>query len=282
MPCISNTSVCTNNYKLKGVVFGYGGRVGQKLWGNIYSLNMHTLEYRRYSKLGTPKYGVTMTIDNKNNLFVMDGNCKSCHLLKSDVIQSELQTNCASNLCTEISEMHCCRIYGGSTYLLHDDNKIVVGGGSCNQWNDAEHDIASHSVEMYDANKNEWNLDNLLLVGTIPRDILLGTAVKDVDITFNLRELTKVHYQHLTKYHSKKEQQDRNMRCVYFQHYLNKFEPEHAEHGDEKSESEEDEMIRFHSNPYIFNARYFVESLVEIIKREWPSGRRWSARTTST
>jgi len=99
-------------------------------------------------------------------------------------------------------------------------------------------------------------LDNLLLVGGIPRDILLGTAVKDVDITFNLRELTKIHLQHLTKYHSKKEDQDRNIRCVYFQHYLNKFEPENEEEN-----KAENEMIRFHSNPYIFNAQYFVDIL---------------------
>ena len=117
--------------------------------------------------------------------------------------------------------------------------------------------------ELMDENSYDYKrytsniLDNLLLVGSIPRDILLGTAVKDVDITFNLRELTKIHLNHLTKYHSKKEQQDRNCCCVYFQHYLNKFEQENKDAFDEKQQND---MIRFHENPYIFNVCYVHSS----------------------
>merc|ERR1719464_618310 len=98
-------------------------------------------------------------------------------------------------------------------------------------------------------------LSNLLLVGSIPRDILLGTEVDNVDITFNLRELTKVHLDHLVKYHSKKEQQGRSVQCTYWQHYLNKFEVANNEEEYKNATN----MERFHDLNYIFNARYFVD-----------------------
>lgn len=98
-------------------------------------------------------------------------------------------------------------------------------------------------------------LSNLLLVGGIPRDILLGAEVDRVDITFNLRELTKIHLDHLVKYHSKKEQQGKSCQCTYWQHYLNKFEITNNE--DEYKSSPV--MERFHDCTYIFNARYFVD-----------------------
>lgn len=103
-------------------------------------------------------------------------------------------------------------------------------------------------------------LDNLLLVGGIPRDILLGTQVKDIDITFNLRELTKIQLNHLRKYHSKKQYQSVNCKCAYWQHYLNKYSPENIEE-EKKNQSEKNQIIRFHNCSYIFNARYFIDIL---------------------
>eukprot|EP01084_Bolivina_argentea_P289552 497236_1 len=105
-------------------------------------------------------------------------------------------------------------------------------------------------------------LDNLLLVGGIPRDILLGTEVKDIDITFNLRELTKIQLNHLRKYHSSKSGQDANLRCAYWQHYLNKYSPEN-EAQEEENQQQKNQLIRFHNCSYIFNARYFVDILTE-------------------
>ncbi len=93
--------------------------------------------------------------------------------------------------------------------------------GICELMDESSYDYAHYTHDI---------LNNLLLVGDIPRDILLGTDVKNIDITFNLRELTKIHLQHLTKYHSKKEYQKKEIDCVYFQHYLNKFE-EHEDCG---------------------------------------------------
>eukprot|EP01083_Nonionella_stella_P233808 823398_1 len=81
----------------------------------------------------------------------------------------------------------------------------------------------SNLCELMTAKSFDWRsyslniLDNLLLVGGIPRDILLGTEVRDIDVTFNLRELTKIQLNHLRKYHSSKTAQSPNCRCAYWQ-----------------------------------------------------------------
>ena len=97
-----------------------------------------------------------------------------------------------------------------------------------------------------------------MIGGGIPRDILLGTEVKDIDITFNLRELNKIQLNHLRKYHSSKAGQSPNCRCAYWQHYLNKFDPEN-----EQKDNEKDGILKFHNCSYIFNARYFVDIISE-------------------
>lgn len=129
----------------------------------------------------------------------------------------------------------------------HFDNNL------CEYMTEKSFDWRSYSLNI---------LDNLLLVGGIPRDILLGTEVKDIDITFNLRELTKIQLNHLRKYHSKKSQQSVNCKCAYWQHYLNKYSPENEEE-EKKNQSEKNQIIRFHNCSYIFNARYFIDILQE-------------------
>ncbi len=122
--------------------------------------------------------------------------------------------------------------------------------------------------ELMTAKSFDWRsyslniLDNLLLVGGIPRDILLNTEVKDIDITFNLRELTKIQLNHLRKYHGKKQYQSPNCRCAYWQHYLNQFDPDN-EATEAKNQALDDDMIKFHDCSYIFNARYFVDIISE-------------------
>ena len=59
-------------------------------------------------------------------------------------------------------------------------------------------------------------MENIILIGGMPRDILLGTEVKDIDITLNLRELTKIQLNHLRKYHSKEIYQSSHCKCAYW------------------------------------------------------------------
>eukprot|EP01083_Nonionella_stella_P055889 147373_1 len=145
----------------------------------------------------------------------------------------------------EVTEraMRACHLFAKILKDHFDD-------GTCELMEENSYDYSHFTADI---------LNNLLLVGDVPRDILLGTAVKVIDITFNLRELTKVHLNHLTKYHSKKENQRRGIECVYFQHYLNKFE--HDETDEEEEVKGQGEMLEFHRNPYIFNAQYFVDIL---------------------
>lgn len=152
--------------------------------------------------------------------------------------------------------MRCCHLFSSILKTHFDD-------GMCEFIDEKSLDAKKYTSDV---------LDNLLLVGSIPRDILLGTEVKDLHITFNLHEFDKIHLQHLAKYHSNEKQQGRKIKCVYWQHYLDKLEEEEEESKetcDEKEENENEMRRRkmerrrngFHKNPYIFDAGYFVEIL---------------------
>eukprot|EP01084_Bolivina_argentea_P276710 472211_1 len=70
--------------------------------------------------------------------------------------------------------MRACHLFANILKMHFDD-------GICELMDESSYDYAHYTHDI---------LNNLLLVGDIPRDILLGTDVKNIDITFNLRELT--------------------------------------------------------------------------------------------
>jgi len=140
-----------------------------------------------------------------------------------------------------------------AAHLLGRILKEYFDANLCEYLTEKSFDWRSYSLNI---------LDNLLLVGGIPRDILLGTEVRDIDITFNLRELTKIQLNHLRKYHSKQVNQATNCRCAYWQHYLNRYDPANVEE-EEKNQLEKEQMIKFHKNSFIFNARFFIDILAE-------------------
>ena len=67
--------------------------------------------------------------------------------------------------------------------------------------------------------KREWAVDilqHVLIVGALCRDLLMNHAVKDIYILLNLRELTKMQWHHLQKYHFQSEHQGMSCRCVFW------------------------------------------------------------------
>mmetsp|Transcript_38972 Transcript_38972/g.62220 ORF Transcript_38972/g.62220 Transcript_38972/m.62220 type:complete len:680 (-) Transcript_38972:272-2311(-) len=101
-------------------------------------------------------------------------------------------------------------------------------------------------------------LDHIIIVGGFCRDILLNRKINDIDIVINLRELCKLQTNHLKKYHSKKEHQDRNARCIYWERYLRKFDADGQLNEQQKNEPE---MVAMHNLNYVFNARFWLDIL---------------------
>eukprot|EP01084_Bolivina_argentea_P091715 165075_1 len=117
--------------------------------------------------------------------------------------------------------------------------------------------ISSSNSEELDQFSSEI-LDHVIILGGFCRDVLLNRAINDIDIMINLRELCKLQTNHLKKYHSKKEDQDRNVRCVYWQRYLERF---NDESGANEAQSTNKEMIMMHNLNYIFNCSFWLNIL---------------------
>eukprot|EP01083_Nonionella_stella_P079645 218623_1 len=66
-------------------------------------------------------------------------------------------------------------------------------------------------------------LSNILLIGSGPRDYLLGRPMNEILLAINTRELTKLHLMHLRAYHKTEESQNANSQCILWRMYLNRF-----------------------------------------------------------
>ena len=95
-------------------------------------------------------------------------------------------------------------------------------------------------------------LDHVIVVGGFCRDILLNRKINDIDIIINLRELTKLQKIHLQKYHSKRENQGRDIKCAYWSRYMATMCP-HA------GKWNENEMV--HNIKFILNADFWISIL---------------------
>ena len=120
-----------------------------------------------------------------------------------------------------------------------------------------------------------WNnsiLDNIIVVGGFPRDIILNRPITDIDIVINLRELCKLQSMHLNKYHTdyfhssgsasasdsdnntneNKNNNSDDCDCIFLKPYLN-----------DKMEQKTDlpEMIEFHESDYLLNGKFWVNIL---------------------
>eukprot|EP01084_Bolivina_argentea_P159071 277059_1 len=102
-------------------------------------------------------------------------------------------------------------------------------------------------------------LDHCIIVGGFPRDILLNRSINDIDIIINLRELCKLQTNHCKKYHNKKRDQGRDLRCVYWQRYLERFSESDTNINEQQKNQKE--MIAMHNLNYIFNSSFFLSIL---------------------
>lgn len=65
-------------------------------------------------------------------------------------------------------------------------------------------------------------LDNILIIGSGPRNYLLKRTINSIDFAINTRELTKIMLQHLRNYHNTEKSQS-SSKCILWRIYLNKF-----------------------------------------------------------
>lgn len=63
-------------------------------------------------------------------------------------------------------------------------------------------------------------LDNLLIVGSFPRNLLLHKPITSTNILLNLHELNKIQLNHLNKYHKHHSRQSKKCKCFILQQYL--------------------------------------------------------------
>eukprot|EP01084_Bolivina_argentea_P008473 15853_1 len=139
-------------------------------------------------------------------------------------------------------------------------------------------------------------LDQVLVYGGFPIDLVYNrhnasssqtSQSKQVDVIFNLKNLTKLQLGHIKQYHSTKKSQSNDTKCIYWKQYANKFiSPTSTKfihltvfgYFREIMETQSiiipneliqicllfykgTEMMEFHNNPYTFNAKFFVNIL---------------------
>ena len=102
-------------------------------------------------------------------------------------------------------------------------------------------------------------LDHVIVVGGFCRDILLNRKINDIDIIINLRELTKLQTNHLKKYHSKRENQGRDIKCAYWSRYMAKMCPHAGKINEEQKHNPEIQMM--HNFNFILNADFWISIL---------------------
>ena len=104
-------------------------------------------------------------------------------------------------------------------------------------------------------------LEHIVIVGSVPRNILLNEEITNTNILFNLRELCKLQYHHLLKYHNTKDSQSKNCTCFLWQRYLNKIMIDDRGNGlfsDDHDKKIEKDPHKMHECRYILNAAFFV------------------------
>ena len=148
----------------------------------------------------------------------------------------------------------------------------------------ATHLIASVINEYFNDtnNKCEFSTDNDLNIlkyiyirGGALRDSYLLREIKDIDLVINIQQLSKKYLFHLKTYHSKIEQQNENCKCIFWRHYLNKFETDLNEKNndiftrnneekksdideDDIDEDDVDKILKYEK--YIVNCTYLLNS----------------------
>ena len=82
-----------------------------------------------------------------------------------------------------------------------------------------------HKCEFLNENEYMPNiLQHVIIFGGACRDYILGNEFDDIDMFVNTRELSKLHLEHLKKYHSKSiASQGKNVKCCLWKLYSNKF-----------------------------------------------------------
>lgn len=113
---------------------------------------------------------------------------------------------------------------------LPKSSKLIIG---------LAHLLANILKEYFESEANQCEfgaldvegiLQHVIIVGDAPRDYLLELPMNNtLDIIVDTRELTKLHLQHLQKYHHTVEQQTSYCQCILWNHYLNKFDSENIQ-----------------------------------------------------
>jgi len=152
-PVKISDSACIYNENTNKI-YSFGGRFDETDSDSIFSMNVlsDTQWNKHYKTLKYSRYKPGKCIINDNNIIICGGYGSKRGYLKECEIFNE---NDNENTCIQIGSLNLQRWYPTCLYLSKS-NKVLCGGGLSPH--ESVKIICKRSIEMYDINKNSWEL----------------------------------------------------------------------------------------------------------------------------